>query len=231
MSKVTVISIGALSAHSLRHERGDLRAAHATTTLIESEGRRILVDPSLPPSILVPRLDERAGIKADAITDVFLTDLRAMRRRGLVALDRAQVWAFERELQATLAFLQERLDEAEAADDAETTRAVEDEIELLGRIQVPDDAFAPKVDLFPLPGVTPGLCGLLVSMSHSSILVAGDAVATAEHLEQGTVLSPAFDVKQAQESLREAIEIADSIVAGRDNVLSNPLRGPFLRMR
>jgi hypothetical protein len=55
-------------------------------------------------------------------------------------------------------------------------------------------------------------------------LIAGDAVATAEHLEQGRVISPCFDIQQALESLKEAIEIADMIVPGRDNLINNPSR-------
>ena len=47
-----VISIGALAAHPLRGERGEVRPAHATTTLIASGKARILVDPSLPGPLL-----------------------------------------------------------------------------------------------------------------------------------------------------------------------------------
>ena len=46
-----VISIGALSSHELWDEKGSLRTAHATTTLIRSGDRVILVDPGLPSQI------------------------------------------------------------------------------------------------------------------------------------------------------------------------------------
>ena len=65
---------------------------------------------------------------------------------------------------------------------------------------------------------------MLLSHTNSTTLIAGDAIATAEHLEQGRVLRGAFDVNQAQESFVEAIEIADVIVPGHDNLVLNPTR-------
>jgi hypothetical protein len=56
------------------------------------------------------------------------------------------------------------------------------------------------------------------------VLVAGDAVATGEHLGAGKVISPVFNLEQAHESFREAVEIADFVVCGRDNAVLNPLR-------
>jgi hypothetical protein len=50
-------------------------------------------------------------------------------------------------------------------------------------------------------------------------LIAGDAVPTAEHLSAGQVISPCFDLEAARESFKEAIEIADWIVCGLDNIL------------
>ena len=86
------------------------------------------------------------------------------------------------------------------------------------------DKLAEGVDLFPLPGVSIGSSGLLLPTPATTLLIAGDAVATAEHLEQGRVISPCFDIQQALESLKEAIEIADMIVPGRDNLINNPSR-------
>lgn len=229
IARLTVISPGALAAHPLRGEKGELRAPHATTTLVEARDRRILVDPSLPPDYLLPRLAERAGIGADAVTDVFLTDVRGVRRRGLAAFPGARVWASEQELEVSRGWLGEKLEECSEAGDEETADAVRSEIHALERVDVLDDSLAPGADIFPLPGVTAGLCGLLVSTAGGAVVIAGDAVPTAEHMEQGVVLTPAYDVKQAQQSLRECLEEADAIVAGRDGLLLNPMRGPMAR--
>ena len=62
------ISIGTLAAPPLWDESVDVRTGHATTTLVEAEDRRILVNPSLPGQIIEARLGERAGITPDDIT-------------------------------------------------------------------------------------------------------------------------------------------------------------------
>ena len=82
---IRVISIGTLAANPHWGERGAVRPAHATTTLIVSGSAKILVDPSLPPQVIVPRLVERAGIGPDDITHVFLTCLNPIHRRGILA--------------------------------------------------------------------------------------------------------------------------------------------------
>ena len=85
-----IISIGALSRNELWTGEQPARTPHATTTLIRSEGQRILVDPALPPQILEARLGERAGLRLDQITDVFLTNFRPAHRGGLGGLDKAK---------------------------------------------------------------------------------------------------------------------------------------------
>ena len=81
------------------------------------------------------------------------------------------------------------------------------------------------VDLFPLPGVTPGMCGLLVAEPNRTTVICGDAIPTLEHYEQGKVLKHAADATAAMESFKEAIEIADVLVLGRDNIVFNQGRG------
>ena len=72
--------------------------------------------------------------------------------------------------------------------------------------------------------MTPGATGLLLPATGATALIAGDAVATVEHLAAGQVLSPAFDLEAARESFAEAVEIADWIVCGRDNLVPNQTR-------
>lgn len=222
--RVRVISIGAMSAHPSWGEKGDVRPAHATTTLIESGKVRILVDPSLPAQALVPRLAERSGKAPKDITHVFLTGLHPMRRRGLGAFPDATVLVGEAEIAGVRAQLRERLEQARQHDDEDLLRMLREELAMLESCEVAPDRLGEGVDLFPLPGVSPGSAGLLVPNPGSTLLVAGDAVATVEHLEEGKVIAPCFDVQQARESLSEAIEIADLIVPGRDNLCANPVR-------
>ena len=41
------------------------------------------------------------------------------------------------------------------------------------------------------------------------------------------MLSGAADVEQARESFQEAVEIADVLIPGRDNLIVNPTKRPF----
>jgi hypothetical protein len=63
------------------------------------------------------------------------------------------------------------------------------------------------------------LTGLLLPGVGATTLIAGDAIPTAEHLSAGQVFTPCFDLEAARESFQEAIEIADWVVCGRDNIV------------
>jgi glyoxylase-like metal-dependent hydrolase (beta-lactamase superfamily II) len=101
---------------------------------------------------------------------------------------------------------------------------IADEQDLIDRTSVAPDAFAKGVDLFPMPGVSPGACGLLLALPQQTVLICGDTVATSEHLEQGRIRPSCWNRDQAMESFKEAVEIADLLILGRDNAISNPVR-------
>lgn len=213
-----VISIGTLSRHPFWKETGGLRTPHATTTLIRAGERVILVDPGLPPQVISARLNERSGLTPQAVTDVFLTNFRPAHRMGLPAFMHAQWWISQAERETVGAALIEMLRR-----DLEPQRRkiVQQDIALLNRCQAAPDELADGVDLFPMPGYTPGAAGLLLPLPQATVLIAGDAVPTVEHLERGQVLQSAADVQRAVESMREAIEIADWIIPGHDNLTAN----------
>jgi glyoxylase-like metal-dependent hydrolase (beta-lactamase superfamily II) len=219
-----IISIGTLAAHPLWDERAEVRTGHATTTLISAGEAQILVDPSLPPAALLARMSERTPVRPDDVTHVFLTSFEPERRRALPAFHGAQWLLHEPEIEAAGAALRSRLEEADDAGEDDLARFFEEQVELLRRCEVAPDKLESGVDLFPLPGVTPGYCGLLLSLPSMTVLVCGDAVATAEHLEQGKVLPGCVNIEAAQESFREAVEIADALILGRGEMVLNPLR-------
>src|SRR5262245_19772578 len=219
-----VISIGTLAAHPLWNETAELRTAHATMTLVSAGEAHILVNPGLPAQALVARMSERTPIKPSQITHVFLTSFEQDHRRGLRAFEHATWLIHEAEREAALSGYKVTRAEAVDADDRELIELVDHEIGLLQRCQVAADSIAPSVDLFPLPGMTAGTCGLLLPLPAATVLLCGDAIATSEHLAQGKVLSHCASLSAAQESLKEAVEIADVLVLGRDNLVLNPLR-------
>jgi len=219
-----IISIGALSVHELWDKQAEARTPHATTTLVRSEDKVILVDPALPGQVIAARLAERCGLGPQDVTDVFLTCFRPSHRWGITAFPNARWLIAEAEREQVGVALIEKLQQEE---DEETRKHIEQDVAVLKRFEAAPDKLAESVDLFPMPGYTPGCAGLLLSHVNSTTLIAGDAVATAEHLEQGRVLRGAYDINQAQESFMEAIEIADVIVPGHDNLLLNPTRRRF----
>jgi len=218
-----IISIGTLSHNRLWGESAAVRTAHATTALVMADDRRICVDPSLPAQILCSRFSERTGQSHESVTDVFCTTLRPIHRRGIEAFAHAAWWASQEELETYGSHLAELLDSAERldGDDAEAVRA---DLELLSRFRPAPEKFAPQVDLYPLPGASPGAAGLLLTPPTATIAIAGDAVVTADHFRAGQVWRGCHDTQAATQSLQDLIELPDIIVPGHDNVLYRPQR-------
>ena len=219
-----VISIGTLAAHPLWEEKGQVRTGHATTTLIRAGEAAILVDPSLPAPALLARLSERTSLRPEAITHVFLTSFERERRRAIGAFESAAWLLHESEMESARETLAAQRDDAGDAGDGELLDLVDAEREVLERCRAAPDRLAAGADLFPLPGVTPGSCGLLLSLPGQTVLICGDAVPTLEHLATGQVLPHCASIEQARESFREALEIADVLILGRDNMVCNPVR-------
>ena len=215
-----IISIGTLSRNRLWNETQAIRTPHSTTTLIRTGNRNILVDPGLPPLALAARLNERSGLTPDRIDTVFLTNFRPAHRAGLSLFSKAKVFIHELEQQAVGEHLQRLLEEAPLEDI--DTGQLKSELDLLQGLMPAPDKLADNVDLFPLAGYTPGTCGLLITLPTSSVMVAGDAVPTQDHFLAAQVLPDSWDIKAAQESLREVYEIADLIIPGHDNIFQNP---------
>ena len=169
------------------NERGELRTGHATTTIVKSDNATLLVDPSLPPKMLDARLNERWGLDLSSVTHVFLTSFDPDRRRTLEGLEHASWYMHEPEIQSAKVAIDDELHRAD--DDQELCDILGQHLDLLMKFDVPNDHMLPHVDLFPLPGYTPGSCGLLLLSASKTILICGDTIATQEHLDKGVVVS------------------------------------------
>lgn len=227
MTDTRVISIGTLPANELWGETTPVRTGHATTTLIRTDDRVVVVDPGLPARALQARLGERTDQPAERVTHVLLTSFSPDTWRGIELFDHATWWigAVEREQIGVALALQLRA--AAEAGDQRVVPVLERAVAVLQRCEPVPDVISPDVTIFPMPGVTPGLTGVLVAARHHTLLIAGDAIPTIEHLDQGRVLPTSADPKLAQASFMEGVEIADLIVCGRDNLVVNPMRRPF----
>lgn len=213
-----VISIGAMSRNRLWGESSAVRSSHATTTAVFDEGRAILVDPSLPAAALGPVFNERTGKALGDVTDVFCTTLRPVHRRSIAAVPNAKWWAHEAELAAYREHLAGLLDSAERLDGA-AVAAVEADLKLLERFQPAPERFSRQVTVYPLAGPSVGSAGLLLTPPTTTILIAGDAAVTAEHVRRGQVWDGCADVEAAMGSMADYLELADVIVPGHDNIM------------
>jgi len=214
----SIISIGTLAVNRLWGESRPARTSHATTTLVCDGKRRILVDPSLPAAALAARFFERTGQPPDSVTDVFCTSLRPVHRRSVEAFPAARWWCAEAELESYsrhLAALRDSADRLESADVA----LVEADLTLLERFKPAPDKFSEQVSLFPLPGPSDGSAGLLLTPPTATIVIAGDAALTRDHVEHGQVWEGATDTAAAMDSLTELLDLADVIIPGHDNVM------------
>lgn len=224
---VRVISIGALAMHPLWGERTPQRTGHATTTLIREGTRVILVDPGLPGPALAARLGERANLAPADITHVFLTTFQPDTFRGIEVFDKSVWWVSEAEREGMGVPLAMQLRDAAAKGDEGLVEILERHVAILKRCKPAPDDLASGVTQFPMHGVSPGATGIVVAAPRHTLLVAGDAIPTLEHLEQGQVLPWSADAKKARESFMDAVELADLIVCGRDNVVVNPTKRAF----
>jgi glyoxylase-like metal-dependent hydrolase (beta-lactamase superfamily II) len=218
--RLDIISIGTLSRNRLWGEKEPLRTPHATTTLIRTGQRIVLVDPGLPAPALAARLFERTGVRPQAIDMILLTNVRPAHRAGLSLFPHARRLIHEVEQQAARQHLEHLLSQAPEQD--LDRQVLQEELQLLDSLAPAEDQLAEGVDLFPLFGYTPGTTGLLVALPTTTILIAADAVPTQDHFLAGQVLPDAYDITAAQESMREVYEIADLIVPGHDNLFLNP---------
>ena len=218
-----VISIGTLSRNLLWSEVAPVRTAHATVTLICDGKRKILVDPSLPEQVLAARFNERTGTGLSEITDVFCTTLRPAHRRGIEALSHAGWWTGESELETYRGHLEGLRGSADRLS-SEDTATIETDLGLLERFAPAPEKFTHQVHLYPLQGPSPGSMGLLLTPATTTVVVAGDAAVTAEHIRAGQIWHGCADHEASMASLRDLLELADIIIPGHDNLMIAPGR-------
>src|SRR5437870_13737230 len=138
--RLDVISIGTLSRNRLWNESEPLRTPHATTTLIRTGRRHILIDPGLPPQALGAQLFERTGLRPEQIDTVFLTNFRPAHRAGLSLFTRARKLIHEIEQQAIGQHLRRLLEDI-PPDDLDR-KVYAEELKLLESLQTAEDKLA-----------------------------------------------------------------------------------------
>src|SRR5688500_10975838 len=138
--RLDVISIGTLSRNRLWGEGQPVRTPHATTTLVRSGARNILVDPGLPPQAIGARLFERTGLRPEQIDTVFLTNFRPSHRAGLPLFAESKIFMHEVEQQTMSNRLRALIEEA-PPDDLDRATLV-NELKMLEATRPAEDKLA-----------------------------------------------------------------------------------------
>jgi glyoxylase-like metal-dependent hydrolase (beta-lactamase superfamily II) len=192
-----VITIGNLSRNRYWGESDakGVRPAICTCTLLEGDGFKLLVDPSLDKADDMAReLERRSGLKPDDISAVFITHEHADHYAGLAHFTSAG-WFAGPEVACLL----------------NATKKLSKLIEpVAGKI------FG-ALEIIPTPGHTLGSNSVRFECKGRSVAVAGDAVATEDFWRERRGYFNCVDFELAAKSMDKLATLAELIVPGHDN--------------
>ena len=198
MNRFTILTLGCFSRNRYWGEEDakSYRRALCTSTLIETpQGARILVDPAVSGAALAQVLDERCGLRPEAVDYVYVTPRHGDHYVGMADLPRA-VWL------------------AAPGDAGEIRRALPQHAK---RIFAAGAEIVPGVQVLPLPGHTPGLAGLLFASEDGMVAVAGDSVMTRDFFKDRRGYYNSADFAASARSIDLLMEKADIVVPGHGN--------------
>lgn len=198
MNRFTILTLGCFSRNRYWGEEDakSYRRALCTSTLIETpQGARILVDPAVSGAALAQVLDERCGLRPEAVDYVYVTHRHGDHYVGVADLPRA-VWL------------------AAPGDAGEIRRALPQHAK---RIFAAGAEIVPGVQVLPLPGHTPGLAGLLFASEDGMVAVAGDSVMTRDFFKDRRRYYNSADFAASARSIDLLMEKADIVVPGHGN--------------
>jgi N-acyl homoserine lactone hydrolase len=205
--KWDVLTIGYLSRNKFWGESSDkgYRSPRCTCTLIRTNGRTIIVDPSCPPEEMLQVLDQRTGLKAEQITDVFLTHFHGDHRYGIEAFPHAKWFMPEREIE-----------HCRGQVPAESPESL-----LLTKLIPVDRSLMPGIEILHTPGHSEGHGSLVFACEGLTVVVAGDAAMTKDFYLARDYYFNTSDPEAAVKSIDGIARIADIIVPGHDNYFMN----------
>ena len=205
MNRFTILTLGCFSRNRYWGEEDakSYRRALCTSTLIETpQGARILVDPAVSGAALAQVLDERCGLRPEAVDYVYVTHRHGDHYAGMADLPRA-VWL------------------AAPGDAGEIRRALPQHAK---RIFAAGAEIVPGGQVLPLPGHTPGLAGLLFASEDGMVAVAGDSVMTRDFFKDRRGYYNSADFAASARSIDLLMEKADIVVPGHGNYFLTPRR-------
>ena len=205
------LTIGHLSRNKYWDE-SDSQAYHpvlATTTVIRDGDIVILADPSQPFEEMKAKLKQYCGLEPGDVDIVFATHYHGDHRVDMGMYENAVCYMS----QASIRDMESAREKA-AGDDS-LASLVEGEID---RFRPAPGQLTEGVRLYPLPGHTPGLTGLIFKSRGRSVLVAGDTIMGPEYFENLDGYWFNEDLDETRRSIRKAARDADIIIPGHGDV-------------
>jgi glyoxylase-like metal-dependent hydrolase (beta-lactamase superfamily II) len=197
-----VVTIGNLSRNRYWGESDaqGVRSAICTCTVVQGEGFRLIVDPSLSNADeMAKELDRRTGLKPRDITAVFVTHEHGDHWFGLAHFAEAK-WLAAPDVAAAL----NKTNKLPKAVEAATGRLFD------------------AVDIVPTPGHTLSHHSLRFDGEGMSVVIAGDAVATRDFWRERRGYFNCVDFDLSARSMDQIAGLADMVVPGHDNFFLNP---------
>jgi glyoxylase-like metal-dependent hydrolase (beta-lactamase superfamily II) len=201
-TRFTIINIGCLSMNKFWGETERKRQASATCTLLETGGKRLIVDPSPGPEQLSALLLATTGLSPRDIDIVFVTHFHGDHLYGLELFDK-KPW-----LMAKAAI-------------AEWKDNVPQDNPVWSRFEPAEDRLPQGVSLVAAPGHTAGLHCLHVNTAWGKLVVAGDAVMTKDFFDAEDGFHNSVDFSQVKQTIRIIREVADLVIPGHGNYFIN----------
>jgi len=196
-----VITIGNLSRNRYWGESDaqGVRSAICTCTVVQGEGFRLIVDPSLSSADEMAReLDRRTGLKLRDITAAFVTHEHGDHWFGLAHFPEAQ-WLAAPEVAAAL---------------TQTNKLPKKVESITGQL-------FEAVEILPTPGHTSSHHSLRFDCDGLSVVVAGDAVPTRDFWRERRGYFNAVDFELSAKTMDKIAAVADLVVPGHDNYFLN----------
>jgi glyoxylase-like metal-dependent hydrolase (beta-lactamase superfamily II) len=201
-NRFTVVNIGTLSMNKFWGESERKRSPSATCTLLDLDGLRVLVDPSPYPEQLEQRLFATTGLHVVHVDLVFVTHYHADHRFGL------ELFSHKPWLMA-----------AAGLDEWRQTSPQHDP--LMGDFAPAETHLPAGVRLLPTPGHTRSHHSLVMETAWGTVVVAGDAVMTADFFTAEEGFHNSVDHVQARETIRHIKQVANVVVPGHGNYFLN----------
>ena len=200
--RLTVVNIGTLSVNKFWHESERVREPSATCVLIETGGRRLIVDPSPHPDDLGRLLFDRCGLRPGDVDEVFLTHRHGDHRFGLKLFEGKPWLMADAELEVWR--------RSESASPA-----------ISARFEPAEGRLPAGFSLLFTPGHTTTHHSLLMPSPWGTLVVAGDAVMTPDYWLAEEGYHNSVDFEAATASIRKLKELAAIVIPGHGNFILN----------